>query len=858
MKDKNYKNSIYAKVRGKMLAASLLSAVVIFVVAAAAIFIIRISVADMSKELGDQATNYSTAGMTEVTHESLQSVATNRAMLSDAKLQTVSMAVNMISAKATEIMSHPDRYIGREVLPPDPKNDGTIVAQVSYAEGSNPSALSHELGLLGNLQDIQISSLKTENTIASMQIGSETGIMIMVDDMSGTKTSPYDPRVRPWYVEAKKENTLIWTDVFDDSFGRGLSITCGMPYYNEAGQIQGVVSAGMLLATLNETVIDARIGDGGKTFIVNENGEVLISEDIAKDKDGNIVKENLLKSDSETMRAAAENMTKGESGIESVTLDGKNYFISYAPLTVRPWSFAVLVKEDEVLSHATAMTKQISKFTDETLTKIEWIFLITLGAFAFLLLVIALIEIRHSRSVASKITAPIISLTDNVRAFVSDEHQEIDFHIDTGDEIEELADSFADMKVRLNDYIKNLTVVTAKDERISTELNVAKSIQDSMLPCVFPPYPDRTEFALYANMQSAKEVGGDFYDFFLIDNNTLCVVIADVSGKGVPGAMFMAISKTLIKSNAQSGLLPSEVFGIVNNMLYENNEAEMFVTAFMGYLDIPTGKFSFVNAGHNPPIVKQGDHFRQLAIEPGFVLASFPNVRYTEDSLMLRAGDMLCMYTDGVTEATNSAKEFYSLQRLIRVANAQNTSDPETFTKGIKESIDLFVGDEERADDITVLTLNYAGADMNVAYDVPTCIRRELEVAAEMKNLERVLDFITAPLRERGINEGFISQVELAVEEVFVNIVHYAYAPRRGSAKIKLFCGENMTLIFEDGGAPFNPLSAVEPDIDLPINRRKIGGLGIFMTKKIMDSVMYRYEDGKNVLTISKKPPGVS
>jgi sigma-B regulation protein RsbU (phosphoserine phosphatase) len=522
---------------------------------------------------------------------------------------------------------------------------------------------------------------------------------------------------------------------------------------------------------------------------------------------------------------------------------------------VRPWSFAVLVKADEVLAPAMIAEQQISEFTEKTLAEIQKIFLITLCVFAFLLLMIALVEIRHSRSVAAGITGPIIALTDNVRTFASDEHKEIDFLIDTGDEIEELSDTFTDMTIRLRDYIKNLTLVTAERERISTELNVAKNIQDSMLPCIFPPYPDRTEFEIYANMQSAKEVGGDFYDFFLIDKNTLCIVIADVSGKGVPAAMFMVIAKTLIKNNAQSGLRPGEVFGIVNNLLCENNEAEMFVTAFMGCLDIPTGKFSFVNAGHNPPIVKQGDKFRQIDLDPGFILASFPGIRYSEDSLMLQTGDVLCMYTDGVTEATDSAKELYSIERLIEVASAQDTSDLKAFTKGIKDSIDLFVGDEERADDITILTLRYDGADEETVYDVPSCIRRELEVAAEVKNLERVLDFVSAPLRERSLNEGFISQVELAAEEVFVNIANYAYAPRRGSVKIKLFCGKNMTLIFEDSGVPFDPLSTIDPDIGLSLTSRKLGGLGIFMTKKLMDSVLYRYEDGKNILTISKKPP---
>ncbi|MDR0951860.1 MAG: SpoIIE family protein phosphatase [Oscillospiraceae bacterium] len=264
----------------------------------------------------------------------------------------------------------------------------------------------------------------------------------------------------------------------------------------------------------------------------------------------------------------------------------------------------------------------------------------------------------------------------------------------------------------LQGYISDFTKVTADKERIATELNVATQIQTSMLPSIFPPFPDRSEFDVYASMLPAKEVGGDFYDFFLIDNNTLAIVMADVSGKGVPAALFMVIAKTLIKNNAQYEKTPQEVFEIVNNLLCENNEAGMFVTCFMGFLDLTTGDFTFVNAGHNPPLLRRsGEKFEFLEVRRGFVLAGMENMFYRESKLTLSPGDELFMYTDGVTEATNRSDELFSDPRLLEVANKYAGSELKEFTVSVKREIDAFADGAEQADDITMLILRFTGSE---------------------------------------------------------------------------------------------------------------------------------------------------
>ena len=264
------------------------------------------------------------------------------------------------------------------------------------------------------------------------------------------------------------------------------------------------------------------------------------------------------------------------------------------------------------------------------------------------------------------------------------------------------------MTVSLRAYIENLTRVTAEKERIGAELDVATGIQASMLPCIFPPFPDRPEFDIYATMTPAKEVGGDFYDFFMVDNDHLAVVIADVSGKGIPAALFMMTSKTLIKTLAQTGLAPAQVFTEANTRLSENNDAGMFVTAWMGVLEISTGRFVYVNAGHNPPLIrKAGEDFQFLKSRAAFVLAGMEGIRYRQEEALFSPGDLLYIYTDGVTEATDLEDRLYGDERLRRVLNAQKTQNLAAILRAVKQDVDAFATGAPQFDDITMLALRF-------------------------------------------------------------------------------------------------------------------------------------------------------
>lgn len=399
----------------------------------------------------------------------------------------------------------------------------------------------------------------------------------------------------------------------------------------------------------------------------------------------------------------------------------------------------------------------------------------------------------------------------------------------------------------------NSTVTTLKHyidaaaARIDEELEFAKKIQLSTLPSTFPTYPNVKEFDIHAAMWTAKEVGGDFYDFYMLGDSKLAFLIADVSGKGIPAAMFMMTAKTIIKGLAESGLPVNEVLTQANEKLCEENDTGMFVTVWMGILDIRTGKVSFACAGHNPPLIYRKDKgFEYLRLRPGFVLAGMEGVRYKAQELCLEPGDRIYLYTDGVTEATDAEKCLYGEERLKQFLDTHNELSAKDTLYTVKDSIDEFVGDAEQFDDITMLMVDYVGRECEL-------IAEKLFPASD-EALADATAFVEETLDTVGCGMKASMQISVALEEIFVNIAHYAYPNGSGSVKLSLFDDEgSVKLRFTDTGIPFDPLAKADPDVTLSAEERSIGGLGIYMVKKTMDDVFYEYKDGQNIFTMTKK-----
>lgn len=341
--------------------------------------------------------------------------------------------------------------------------------------------------------------------------------------------------------------------------------------------------------------------------------------------------------------------------------------------------------------------------------------LIYLAYVAVVTMVVALVMIQRMKRTVVK---PINELADAAAAYSQDKRDghRTSRHFDkldisTGDEIENLSWTMKDMETDLADYIKNLTTITAEKERMHTELNVASQIQEGMIPQIFPVFPERHEFSVYGSMQTAKEVGGDFYDIFMVDEDHLGLVMADVSGKGIPAALFMMGSKIMLNNFAtMDELKPSVILEHVNNGLCANNSAEMFVTVWLGILEISTGKLTAASAGHEYPAIMRADGGFEVFRDPhGFVLGGLEGAKYKDYEVQLEPGDAIFEYTDGVTEATNKDNELFGEHRMLAALNTKSDAGPDEILGNVHAAISDFVGEAEQFDDITMLCLRYKG-----------------------------------------------------------------------------------------------------------------------------------------------------
>jgi sigma-B regulation protein RsbU (phosphoserine phosphatase) len=355
-------------------------------------------------------------------------------------------------------------------------------------------------------------------------------------------------------------------------------------------------------------------------------------------------------------------------------------------------------------------------------------------------------------------------------------------------------------------------------------------------------------------MHPAKEVGGDFYDFFFVDDDHFALVIADVSGKGIPAALFMATTKTIIKNRLQSGEDPALALTIINHQLCDNNITDMFVTVWLCVLELSSGRLVYVNGGHNPPLQKQGGRdFSFFFFLPDLPLAGMDDIRYHCREMSLKPGDTLFLYTDGIVEAsaslTTDEEVFYGKERLKAFLDANADKPLKEMFSLLRSDIAVFCAGAEQSDDITMMAIRICGDEKKPQ-------PKKITLRADIACLDELNAFIGGELDDGGCPPSVRGQIELAVEEVFVNIANYAY---QGHGEVTVNCRVEkeqgralMTLAFADTGRPFNPLEYPEPDINLPLEKRQEGGMGLLIVKKTMDTIRYSREKEINRLEFSK------
>ena len=371
------------------------------------------------------------------------------------------------------------------------------------------------------------------------------------------------------------------------------------------------------------------------------------------------------------------------------------------------------------------------------------------------------------------------------------------------------------------------------------DLKMAKDIQLSALPNVFPPFPDMSSFSIWASMDTAKEVGGDFYDFYFTGQDRVLFLVADVSGKGVPAAMFMMRAKTLIKSAAQTGKPLAQVFDDANDALCDGNSSSTFVTAWAGEININTGRVVYVNAGHNPPIVRRGSKCEYLKSKPSLVLGAMSGIHYSVGELQLAPGDSIYLYTDGITEQPNASGALYGEERLLKQLSGC-TLQEEALLRTVLGDVRRHAAGAEQADDCTQLVMRYRG--------VPEVVTREY--APTMDGVAAAADDLAAALE--SVPNAEKARLMVAADEIFANILRHSGATRWSLTVERTHCPEGVRLMIADDGKPFDPLAQRDPDTALCAEDRQVGGLGIFIVKKTMSPVTYKRRNGQNILTMGK------
>ena len=617
---------------------------------------------------------------------------------------------------ATELFAHADSFTAHPVSAPSRENEGTVCAQLIHEEGVDPAG-SDLAGLAANMSEIMISMYKSSGKLSSLFVGTADGYMVLVNDRPSVFLAqddsplPLDIRHRPWYALAAETGDVVFTGVETDAYTDNPMLECAAPVYVD-GELIAVVGADIYLTSISDYVATAA-SYGGFVCVVDGNGRVLFSSQT----EGSFKPESaedavdLRQSGNAGLAEFITTALKENTGLKFINVDGIDYYLAGVPMPMLGWT---------VISAVSAAVAR--EPTDAMLSRYEEINAEALGSYrtaaghrgrTLMLLTLGVIVLASAGALllAKRVVQPLEHMTKRINTLSGEDAAfEMEDVYRTGDEIEILAESFADISAKTRNYIGQITEITAEKERIGTELALATRIQGDMLPNIYPAFPDRPEFDIFASMDPAREVGGDFYDFFLVDDDHLCMVMADVSGKGIPAALFMMASRIILAMNAKLGKSPAEVLASTNDTICRNNREEMFVTVWLGILEISTGKLTAANAGHEYPVLAGPDgRFELVKDKHGFVLGGMEGMKYKEYELQLSPGSKLFLYTDGVPEATNAENELYGAERMLAALNDNADAAPEALLKAVRQSVDGFVKDAEQFDDLTMLAMEYKG-----------------------------------------------------------------------------------------------------------------------------------------------------
>ncbi len=740
-------------------------------------------------------------------------------------LTSVEVVVENVIPEVNKHLDSPDDLyvVVRQLLEQNPEIIGSAIAfEPNYYPGKGTEFSPYAYRTVNN-------------TIMTKQLGNEE----------------YEYHYMDWYQIPKLLKKNYWSEpYYDQGGGEQMMTTYSHPLYDSEGKMFAIITADVSLnwltelvkkndITMNRTISKEEIDSASveinddffKTcaysFIVGRGGTYIThptSERILNDTYFTYSLENNDSIDD----IVGYNMIDGKSGMSIIHRDNVEYAICYTPIERTGWSMAIVMPSQYIFGRARLFTILIS--------------LIMLVGMIVLFVVCNSLMHRITKPLARFAYSADEIAKGNLNASLPD--------ITTKDEMARLHSSFSLMQTSLKEQMEELKVTTASKAAIESELKVASDIQMSMLPKIFPAYPDRDDIDVFGQITPAKAVGGDLFDF-LIRDEKLFFCIGDVSGKGVPAALVMAVTKAQFRTVSAQESHPDRIVERLNETMCEGNDSMMFVTLFVGVFDLPTGRLRYTNAGHDAPLMINSEA-SLLPCDSNIPIGVLKGFKFTVQEAQISPFTTLFLYTDGLTEAENAHHEQFTEKRIfdvVQLSLSKKRQKPEFIIEDMTQEVWNFVNGAVQSDDLSLLAIQYTKRVLAVRYQDSITLSNDIE------QVPLLSEFVNKTCEAVGFDQSTTDQMNLAIEEAVVNVMSYAYpAGKEGSVNIEAVANDvRLKFVISDNGVPFDPTIVAEADTTLSVEERSIGGLGIYLVRHLMDSVNYERIGGFNVLTLRKK-----
>jgi sigma-B regulation protein RsbU (phosphoserine phosphatase) len=659
--------------------------------------------------------------MTDNTEQDLMSLINWAADYTDDEFRTLDHDLRILRQQVEDVFRHPERYGKIQISAPRMENAGKPALQLIASEGyENINPKTYEMmQRLANLEPMMTEMSGTDYGAIESLICTPDGVTLVVDSVSDRKfdengkIKAFDPTARPWFQGAVDADDIFFSSIDKSQFSGHSEMEYSMPVYVD-DRLVAVIEGAVELDGIINLIKERDIGKSGFSVLVSKDGCLEATYrtfgELKEPEDTSIDIRNTVNPE---LKHIINEALDNKFGVSRLKVDGENYYAAYGPVATCGWAQIMFVSVDEIMDPANDLLEEMRESSQKTVDDQNARFTRSIIGAILMLIALVVSAIVIISKTSTKEVEPITKLAESMREMGGvNMFFEMEDIYKTGDEIQDLAESFGALTEKMRNYVDEIMEIMMAKERVKTELALATRIQSDMLPSIFPAFPERTEFNIYASMTPAKEVGGDFYDFFFVGEDYLAMVIADVSGKGIPAAMFMMMAKCIIQTQVIACRDPHTVLEDVNNIIYANNKEKMFVTVWVGILDINTGLIVASNAAHEYPFLKEPDSKFEKIEEPhGIMLGLRKNRKHTNYEIQMKPGSKLFVYTDGVPEAMDTDGELFGMDRLLSALNDAADSTPEEILGNVDREVREFMGNAEQFDDLTMLCIEYHGKE---------------------------------------------------------------------------------------------------------------------------------------------------